>query len=255
MADAGRKKRGAITPADYDAVLFDLDGVLTKTAEVHAKAWKQTFDAFLERRAAAKAESLVPFDIAKDYTKYVDGKPRYDGVKDFLASRAIELPHGDPSDTPGDDTVCAVGNRKNDLVVALLKRDGVEAYEGSVKLLHYCRAAGVKTAVVSSSKNCLDVINAAGIGDQFDARVDGAIAAERGLAGKPAPDTYLAAAKELGVPIERAVVIEDALSGVQSGRAGNFGLVVGVNRQGDADALREHGADVVVDDLATLIPK
>lgn len=244
---------GRISPAEFDAVLFDLDGVLTKTAEVHAAAWKQMFDEYLRHRAERDGSELVPFDRRLDYQRYVDGKPRYDGVRSFLESRDLHLPEGTPDDPPDAETVCGLGNRKNELVQKILASDGVEAYEGSVALLRQVRDQGLRTAVVSSSKNCLAVIRAAGIADQFDRRVDGEVGERLHLAGKPAPDTYLEAAKELGVEPARAVVFEDALSGVESGRAGNFGLVVGVDRNGDADELRDHGADVVVQDLAELL--
>ncbi len=244
---------GRITPDEFDAVLFDLDGVLTKTASVHAAAWKRMFDEYLRARAEHDGSEFVAFDADADYTRYVDGKPRYDGVRSFLESRDIHLPDGTPDDPPDAETVCGLGNRKNELVQKILETEGVEAFPGSIKLLHQIRESGIKTAVVSSSKNCVTVIKAAGIADQFDQRVDGEVAAELGLAGKPAPDTYLEAAKELGVEPARAVVFEDALSGVESGRAGNFGLVVGVDRKGDADALKRHGADIVVQDLAQLL--
>lgn len=249
-----------ITPARYDAVLFDLDGVLTRTAAVHARAWQQMFDDFLRGWAADHHQPFVPFAQPADYSRYLDGEPRYDGVRDFLASRGIALPEGLPTDPPTATTVCGLGNRKDDLVHAVLAEHGVEVYPGAVALLHAVRAAGLKTAVVSSSKNCLAVITAAGIVDDLDVRVDGFAVEEGGLAGKPAPDTYLDAARQLGVAPERAVVVEDALAGVASGRAGGFGLVVGANRAEPADQaarageLRAHGADVVVTDLAELAP-
>lgn len=257
--DAARPAAGSpavITHDAYDAVLFDLDGVLTKTALVHATAWKSAFDAFLEHHAREKGTAFVPFDKGSDYVAYVDGKPRYDGVRSFLASRDITLPDGDPSVAPGFDTVCALGNLKNDQVNAALERDGVQTYDGAITLLHHLREAGIGTAVVSSSKNCLAVITTAGIVDLFDVRVDGVVAAELGLAGKPDPATYLEAARELGAEPARAVVVEDALAGVESGRAGDFGLVVGVDRVGGTHAqdLVAHGADLAVTDLATLIP-
>lgn len=242
-----------IDRARFDALLFDLDGVLTKTAALHARAWKQTFDELLQARASRTGKPFVPFDIATDYPVYVDGKPRYDGVQSFLSSRGIELPWGTPADPPGAATVCGVGNRKNDLVLELIRTQGVEVFPDAIELLHRARSQGFKTAVVSSSKNCLEVIVAVGIADDFDARVDGYAVEGGGLAGKPAPDTFLAAAQQLGVDPARAVVLEDAVSGVQAGRAGNFGLVVGVDRVGHADALRANGADVTSDDLATLL--
>ncbi len=250
MDDASIK----ITPDRFDAVLFDLDGVLTKTAAVHARAWEQMFDEFLQERARREHERYEPFRQPDDYVAYLDGEPRYDGVRHFLASRHISLPEGSPDDPPTASTVCGLGNRKDELVQKVLATKGVEVYEGSVELLKAVRAAGIKTAVVSSSKNCKNVIEAAGIADQFDTRVDGYAVEEGGMAGKPAPDTYLAAAKELGAEPARAVVLEDALAGVESGRNGHFGLVVGVDRANQADALRAHGADIVVTDLATLIP-
>jgi beta-phosphoglucomutase family hydrolase len=240
-------------PDAVRACLFDLDGVLTQTAKVHAQAWKQMFDAFLVERAKERGEEPVPFDAHDDYDDYVDGKPRYDGVRDFLASRGIELPEGGDDDPPGANTVRGLGNSKNELVLAIMERDGVEPYEGSVRYLKAARDAGLRRAVVSSSANCRDVLIAAGIEDLLEVRVDGISAAEEKLAGKPAPDTYLAAARKLGVEAGEAAVFEDALAGVESGRAGGFGCVVGVNRVGQADALREHGATVVVDDLADLL--
>jgi beta-phosphoglucomutase family hydrolase len=240
-------------PATITALLFDLDGVLTKTAVVHDKAWKQTFDAFLEKRAEAKGEKFVPFDSDTDYNEYVDGKPRYDGVRSFLASRGIALSEGQADDPPAAETVCGLGNRKNELVLELIEKDGVEPYAGSVAFVKAARAAGLRRAVVSSSANCKDVLEAAGIEDLFEARIDGNVADAKHLKGKPAPDTYLAGAAALGVEPAAACVFEDAVSGVEAGAAGNFGHVVGVDRVHHAAALRAHGADVVVDDLAELI--
>jgi len=240
-------------PGAITALLFDLDGVLTKTAVVHDKAWKQTFDGFLEARAAKEGEDFKPFDADSDYNEYVDGKPRYDGVRSFLQSRGIELPEGEPDDPPSAETVCGLGNRKNDLVLELIEKDGVEPYEGSVAFVEAARAAGLRRAVVSSSANCLEVLEAAGIADLFEERIDGKVADEKHLEGKPAPDTYLAGAQALGVEAAAACVFEDAVSGVEAGRAGNFGHVVGVDRVHHAEALREHGADVVVEDLGELI--
>ena len=239
-------------PGEIRACLFDLDGVLTQTAKVHATAWKEMFDAFLEDRART-GEAFVPFDTVADYDQYVDGKPRYDGVRSFLASRGIELPEGDPSDPPSSETVHGLGNRKNELVLAILRRDGVAAYEGSVRYVHAVRKAGLHTAVVSASANCKDVLEAAGIENLFEVRIDGIVVEERHLRGKPAPDTFLAAAKEVGVEPAEAAVFEDALAGVEAGRAGHFGFVVGVDRVGQREALLEHGADVVVSDLAELL--
>ena len=237
----------------FDAVLFDLDGVLTATAKVHAACWKKTFDEYLLTRANKTGEAFRPFDIEKDYLAYVDGKLRYDGVRDFLKSRAIELPEGSPDDAPTAETVCGLGNRKNDMVNDVLQSEGVEPYQGSLALVRQLRGKGMKTAVVSSSHNCLAVLQAAKMADLFDARVDGEVADRLQLRGKPAPDTFLAASKQLGVPPQRAVVVEDAIAGVQAGRDGRFGLVVGVARKGDVDALKDNGADVVVADLSELV--
>jgi beta-phosphoglucomutase family hydrolase len=242
-------------PSGIRACLFDLDGVLTQTARVHAQAWKEMFDAFLRERSKRTGEPFVPFDKAADYNDYVDGKPRYDGVRSFLASRGIVLPEGDPGDPPSAETVRGLGNRKNELVLALLRRDGVEVYEGSVRYVRAARDAGLHRAVVSASANTREVLKAAGIEDLFEVRIDGIVAAERHLRGKPAPDPFLAAAAELKVPAAEATVFEDALAGVEAGRAGNFGFVVGVDRVGQRQALLAHGADIVVDDLADLISK
>jgi beta-phosphoglucomutase family hydrolase len=240
-------------PSGIRACLFDLDGVLTQTARVHAAAWKEMFDAFLRERSARTGESFVPFDPVVDYTEYVDGKPRYDGVRSFLASRGIELPEGDPNDPPSAETVYGLGNRKNELVLALLKRDGVQVYEGSIRYVRAVGDARLHRAVVSASANCREVLQAAGIEDLFEVRIDGIVAEQRHLGGKPAPDTFLAAAEELGVQPAEAAVFEDALAGVEAGRAGNFGFVVGVDRAGQREALLQNGADVVVTDLAELL--
>jgi beta-phosphoglucomutase family hydrolase len=242
-------------PSTIQACLFDLDGVLTQTAKVHAAAWKEMFDSFLRTRAERTGEPFVPFDALKDYDEYVDGKPRYDGVRSFLASRGIALPEGDPSDPPSAETIAGLGNRKNDLVLALIRRDGVEAYDGSVRYVHAVREAGLHRAVVSSSANCREVLAAAGIEDLFEVRIDGLVAEREHLKGKPAPDTFLAGAHALGVRPSQAAVFEDALAGVAAGRAGRFGFVVGVDRVGQAEALREHGADLVVSDLAELLDR
>jgi beta-phosphoglucomutase family hydrolase len=235
--------------------LFDLDGVLTQTAKVHAAAWKEMFDAYLRDRAERTGEEFVPFDAHDDYDAYVDGKPRYDGVRDFLGSRGIDLPQGSPGDDPQAETIDGLGNRKNEIVLGLIHEHGVEAYEGSRRYLEAARDAGMRRAVVSSSANCRDVVRAAGIEDLLEVRVDGVVAEREHLKGKPAPDTFLAAARELGVDARAAAVFEDALAGVEAGRAGGFGCVVGVDRVGQADALREHGADVVVADLAELLDR
>jgi beta-phosphoglucomutase family hydrolase len=240
-------------PDDIKACLFDLDGVLTQTAKVHAAAWKQTFDEYLRRRAESTGEQFKEFDAHDDYDEYVDGLPRYDGVRNFLKSRGIELPEGTPDDPPTAETISGIGNRKNELVLKLIKEKGVEAYEGSVRFVKAARDAGLRRAVVSSSANCKDVLVAAGIEDLFEARIDGKVADEQHLKGKPAPDTFLAGARALGVDAAQAVVFEDALAGVEAGRAGGFGFVVGVDRVGQADALRKHGASVVVQDLAELL--
>lgn len=230
----------------YDAVLFDLDGVITPTADVHRRAWAQMFDEFLAARGGA------PYRDA-DYFAYIDGKPRLDGVRSFLASREIDLPEGGAGDPPEAETVHGLGARKNAMFARVLSEEGVEPYPGSVRLLDALATTAIKTAVVSSSRNAPGVLAAAGLADRFTDVVDGSVAAERGLAGKPEPDTFLAAAEDLGVRKERAVVVEDAISGVAAGRAGAFGLVIGVDRGVGADALKEHGADVVVADLAELL--
>ncbi|MET9295526.1 beta-phosphoglucomutase family hydrolase [Streptomyces sp. NPDC003077] len=237
-------------PDGMRACLFDLDGVLTKTAVVHTAAWKETFDAFLRRREGA---DFTPFDPVTDYDEYVDGRPRADGVRTFLASRGIHLPEGTPDDPPDRETVHGLGNRKNVLLLQKIREDGVEAYDGSRRYLAAVRAAGLDTAVVSSSANCREVLASVGMEHLFDVRIDGIVAASRALPGKPRPDTFLEAAKELGVPAAQAVVYEDALAGMDAGRAGNFGYVVGVDRVGQAEALRRHGADTVVQDLAELL--
>jgi beta-phosphoglucomutase family hydrolase len=225
-------------PDGVTACLFDLDGVLTKTAAVHAKAWKEMFDEYLAEH------DQPPFDLHDDYDEYVDGKPRDAGVRDFLASRGIQV---------SDAEVKRLGDRKNALVQDVIRRDGVEAYPGSVRYLRAAKDAGLRRAVVSSSHNCQDVLEAAGIADYLEERVDGNVADELHLKGKPAPDTFLAGARRLGVEPAQAAVFEDALAGVEAGRAGHFGYVVGVDRAGQRDALHDHGADVVVDDLAELL--
>lgn len=237
----------------FDAVLFDLDGVLTATAKVHAGCWKRLFDEFLEERAAATGESPVPFDIVEDYKRYVDGKLRYEGVRSFLRSRGIDLPEGTPDEPPGGGTVCGLGNRKDAMVQEVLEAKGVDVYEGSIRLVELLRGMGILTGVVSASKNCKAVLEAARISNLFDQVVDGEIAQRLRLPGKPEPATYLAAANRLGVAPERTVVVEDAISGVQAGRAGGFGLVIGVDRKGDPDSLWRSGADIVVRDLGELL--
>jgi beta-phosphoglucomutase family hydrolase len=240
-------------PDRIHGCLFDLDGVLTKTAKVHDAAWKEMFDGFLRERAAAAGQPFVPFDPVKDYDDYVDGKPRADGTRSFLASRGITLPEGKEDDPPQAETVFGLSNRKNQILLQRIHSDGVEAYDGSVRYVKAVKAAGLPRAVVSSSANCRAVLEAAHIADLFDARIDAEVAEREHLRGKPAPDTYLAGARALGLEPAAAAVFEDALAGVASGRAGGFGFVVGVDRVGQADELRKHGADVVVTDLAELL--
>ncbi|WP_329233335.1 beta-phosphoglucomutase family hydrolase [Streptomyces canus] len=235
-------------PEEIKACLFDLDGVVTRTAVVHAAAWKEMFDAFLRER---EGEDFRPFDD-HDYDEYVDGLPRADGVRTFLASRGIELPDGNPDDPPGAETVNGLGNRKNALVLEKIRTDGVEAYDDTLTYIRAARAQGLRTAIVSSSANCRDVLRAIDAEDLFDVRIDGVVAAERHLPGKPHPDTFLAAAHDLGLDAPRSAVFEDALAGMDAGRAGGFGYVVGLDRVGQTDALYEHGADVVVKGLAEL---
>lgn len=237
-------------PDKVRACLFDLDGVLTKTAVVHAAAWKDTFDDFLRRR---EGPAFRPFDAVADDEQYVDGRPRADGVRVFLASRGIELPEGRAGDPPELDTVQGLGDRKNALLLEKIRTQGVEPYAGSVRYVDAARATGLETAVVSSSANCREILVSAGLDDRFDVRIDGVVAAERGLLGKPHPDTFLEAAHDLGAEPEAAAVFEDALAGMDAGRAGRFGTVVGVDRVGQADALRRHGADIVVKDLSELL--
>ena len=237
----------------YDAVLFDLDGVITDTANLHATCWKQMFDEYLQKRARQTGEPFRPFDLAADYRLYVDGKTRFDGVRDFLRSRGIQLPEGDPDDPAEVETVCGLGNRKNDLVNRAIADEGVKPYEGTVQFIHQLRRNGFKTAVVTSSQNCAAVLKAAKLDDFFEVRVDGNTIHEQRLAGKPAPDTFLMAARLLAVEPARTVVIEDAISGVEAGSNGSFGLVIGVARKGNAEELKHHGAHLVVDDLGELV--
>jgi len=240
-------------PDSVRACLFDLDEVLTRTATVHAAAWKEMFDGYLRERAARTGEKFVPFDPLADYARYVDGKPRYDGVRSFLTARSIELPEGESGDPPGAETIRGLGNRKNELVLRMIREEGVEVYEDSVRYLEAARDAGLRRAVVSSSANTRDVLVTAGIEEFFETRIDGVVAEREGLKGKPAPDTFLAGARALGVAPGEAAVFEDALAGVEAGRAGGFACVVGVDRVGQAEALREHGASVVVSDLSELL--
>ena len=244
--------KSVIIRDQYDAVLLDLDGVITDTANLHAACWKQMFDEYLQKRATQRDEAFRPFDLATDYRLYVDGKPRFDGVRAFLASRGIQLPEGSPDDPPQVETVCGLGNRKNDLINKIIEDVGVEPYEGSVRLIHQLRDRGFKIAVVTSSQNCTAVLKAAKLDAFFEVRVDGNVIHAQQLAGKPAPDTFLLAAKLLGVEPARTVVIEDAISGVQAGSRGHFGLVIGIARKGNAEELQHHGAHVVVSDLGEL---
>jgi beta-phosphoglucomutase family hydrolase len=242
-------------PDRITTCLFDLDGVLTQTAKIHAQAWKQMFDEFLRDWAERHGQPFEPFDRPTDYDEYVDGKPRLDGVRSFLESRGIELPMGSPDDPPEAETIHALGTRKNDLVLKLIHEQGVEPYEGSVHFVEAARDQELRRAVVSSSTNCEDVLKAAGIDHLFEARVDGVVAERKGLRGKPAPDTFLEGARMLGAGPDESAVFEDALAGVEAGRAGNFGWVVGVDRTGQSEALKARGGDVVVKDLAELLER
>ena len=247
-------EKTAFKPQQYKAFLFDMDGVLTATAKVHATCWKKMFDEYLKKRSTETNEEFVPFDPKSDYKLYVDGKPRYDGVRSFLESRGVTLPEGTP-DSPSDElSVCGLGNRKNILINDVLESDGVEVYPGSLKFVKYLRGLGIKTAVVSSSKNCEAIIKAGKIEDLFETRVDGVISAQLELNGKPAPDIFIQAAKNLGVTPKDAVVVEDAISGVQAGVSGKFGLVIGVDRDNDSEILKKSGAHFVVSDLGEIVP-
>jgi beta-phosphoglucomutase family hydrolase len=240
-------------PDRTEACLFDLDGVITRTAGLHAAAWAEAFDALLRARVARTGEPFVAFDPVRDYELYVDGRPRADGARQFLVSRGIDLPEGTPDDPPDAETVEGVARRKDELVHRLIQKRGVAAFEDSVRYVRAARDVGLRTAIVSSSRHCREVLEAAAISDLFEVRVDGAVAEARRLRGKPQPDSYLAAAELLGVAPARCAVFEDALAGVEAGRAGGFGCVVGVDRLGQADALRRHGADVVVAGLGELL--
>jgi beta-phosphoglucomutase family hydrolase len=242
-----------ITRAHFDAVLFDLDGVLTSTAGIHASAWKRMFDDYLRKRAEARGEAFRPFDVATDYIRYVDGRPRYEGVQKFLESRGIRLPRGTPASPPEEESVCGLGNVKDQMVQQAIAAGKVQSFPSSVEFARLVRDRGLRTAVVTSSRNCTAVLRAAGMTGLFEAQVDGNTIEEQGLRGKPAPDSFLRAAELLGVEPKRAVVVEDAIAGVEAGKAGGFGLVIGIDRHGDGDALRRHGADVVVTDLAALL--
>ena len=240
-------------PAALRGCLFDLDGVLVSTVASHAAAWQQMFDAFLQARADRDGTPFVAFDVDRDYAQYVDGMKREDGVRRFLASRHITLPEGTADDSPDAETVHGLGNRKNEALHATIEAKGVDVYPGSVSFVRAVRADGLATAVVSSSANAPWILQVAGIDDLFDACIDGTYAAQHHVAGKPAPDMFLAGARALALEPSACAVFEDALAGVEAGRAGKFGLVVGVDRRSDADALRAHGADIVVTDLAELL--
>ena len=240
-------------PEAITACLFDMDGVITQTAKVHDAAWKEMFDAFLRDWSASHDQPFVPFDPAGDYEQYVDGKPRLEGTASFLESRGIELPMGEESDPAGTPTIWGLSNKKNELIQQVIERDGVQAYEGSVRYVNAAREAGLRTAIVSSSANTEAVLKAAGVDGLFEVRVDHQVAEAAHLRGKPAPDTFLEAARLLGVEAANATVYEDALAGVAAGRAGKFGFVIGVDRVGQATELHAHGADVVVKDLADLL--
>jgi beta-phosphoglucomutase family hydrolase len=245
---------GPAAPERFEAALLDLDGVVTDTARLHALCWKSAFDELLERRAKARREPFRPFDPEADYLRYVDGKPRRDGVRDFLASRGIRLPEGQPDPPVEEDSVTGLARRKDDLFERRLREEGVDVYPGSVRWLRHLRSAGLRTAVVSSSHHCEEVLRAAGLETLFDARVDGFVVERLGLRGKPAPDAFCEGARRLKVAPARALVVEDALAGVAAGRAGGFGLVIGVARHGNAAELAAAGADRVVGDLAELLP-
>jgi trehalose 6-phosphate phosphatase len=238
----------------YDAAILDMDGVITQTATLHAQAWKRMFDAYLAQRGKQEGRSYEPFDSAADYRQYVDGKPRYDGVRSFLRARGIDLPEGDSSDAPERETICGLGNRKNELFHEVMRQEGVAVYDDAVEQIGNWHRQGLKVAVISSSRNCTEILHTAGVLELFDAKVDGHDSERLRLRGKPAPDIFLRAAEALGVVPARAIVVEDAIAGVQAGRAGGFGLVVGVARSHAAEDLRQHGADVVVHDLRQLTP-
>lgn len=242
-------------PLHYDAVIFDLDGVVTDSARLHASAWKALFDGYLRDRTAREGGSFRPFGLDDDYAAFVDGRPRYDGVRSFLASRGIELPDGSPADGPGEETVCGLGNRKDRLFADALREDGAVIFPSTVLLIRELEDCGIRRGVASSSKNCLAVLRIAGLAGAFDARVDGAVAADLGLRGKPAPDIFLECARSLGTEPRRAVVVEDAISGVQAGSVGGFALVCGIARSGNGGELLEHGADVTVPDLEKVTPR
>ena len=248
----GLEAKQTISVRTYDAWLFDLDGVITDTASVHGEAWKKTFDEYLKKVAERDGDDFEPFEIDPDYFEYVDGKPRYEGVDSFLRSRGIEIPWGTPDDAPGEETVCGVGNQKNILFNEILQSRGADIFDSTVSLIRELRKHGIKVAVVSSSKNCTTILDVANLSDLFDLQIDGVVAAAEGIAGKPQPDTYVEAANRLGVAVDRSVVIEDAISGVQAGRAGNFGLVLGIARHDEPEVLVNNGADIAIRDMAEI---
>lgn len=250
---AEQQSNGLKLPAQIEALLFDLDGVITRTAVVHAAAWKEMFDSFLTQWNHEHGQQQPEFDSGREYDRFVDGRPRYDGVRAFLSARSIDLPDGDPSDPPDRETVCGLGNRKNQLVTAIIARDGVAVYEDTLKLIEAATGQGLRRGVVSSSANARLILQSCGLVDHFECIVDGVVAAERGISGKPAPDTFLEGARELGVEPATCCVFEDAIAGVEAGHAGGFGWVVGVDRVGQGSALLEHGADIALDDLRQLI--
>lgn len=239
-----------IAKKDIDGVVFDMDGVVTQTATVHARAWKRLFDDYLRERCRRTGERFVPFDGDADYRLYVDGKARYDGVHSFLRSRGMDLPKGEPGDSPQSETECGLGNRKNAFFLKEVEEHGVQPYETTVALIRRLKESGFATAVISASENTTQVLEAAGVRSLFEAQIDGLVARELGLPGKPDPAVFLEAARRIGVTPARAAVVEDALAGVEAGRRGGFALVIGVDRTGHADALKDRGADVVVEDLA-----
>lgn len=244
----------AVDRARFDAVLFDLDGVLTDTTSLHAGCWKRVFDAFLESRARDSGELVRPFDLASDYRRHVDGKPRRDGVRDFLGSRGIRLLEGSPADLVDANTVHAIARRKDACFSEALASEGVTTYQGALAWVHLLRAEGIRTAVVSASRHCAAVLRAAGISTLFDVRIDGQVRDQLGLAGKPQPDAFLEAARRLDTVPVRCVVVEDAVAGVRAGRAGKFGLVVAVARHGNREELARAGADRVVEHLGEMLP-
>ncbi|HSL41371.1 MAG TPA: trehalose-phosphatase, partial [Desulforhopalus sp.] len=249
---ARQKTSCTIAAADFDAVIFDLDGVITDTATIHAAAWKEMLDRFLCRRAARLGVPFEPFEPGTDYRIHVDGKPRLDGLRSFLQSRDIALPNGAPGDPPALETITGLGRQKKELFLQLIKKEGLKVYGSTIELINSVRKHGLKTAVISSSKNCAMILDEVGAADLFEVRVDGVSAEQLGINGKPAPDIFLEAARQLGVSPARTVVVEDAVAGVQAGRAGNFGLVIGIARDGGRTELRQNGADLVVADLAEL---